>query len=414
MHINKENASAQIRHHFRLIFPMRHFVLIVFFSISAFAGRPGAALQTAGHDSSTLQQNMLWINWGVGYISRQGAAYKRPEGVLSATFIQNGTFVVTGEDHRTVVWNCETGRVTKVLGLSKEGTMAMCCLPGDSLFATATGSVISIWRSRSLTLKETILERGVVREMGFSSDGRLMFTLIDSASHDGILRLWDCRKKLVIADFAQNFRFVLFASFSPDGRSILISGDQILEGGNQISSSVSEWNIASGKMTRKNFDDPRLPKWLSYSPDGKFIAEAFERVESNWEDGNDTTVKVWDASSGKCMLAVTDSTNVTHVAFFPSGNRIASVSEDGAISINTIGGAETAILQRDDEDVRGPIAISLNGKLLLCGAPYTKAVLWDVEHDSTLRNLDPKHSIGHRASVWAVAGTQDEPNGRLG
>jgi WD40 repeat protein len=362
-----------------------------------------SGLQKRSYDSISPYDNIKWVNWGVGKTVNGGTVFRRSEGVLCATFLQDGNTAVIGEEHRTVVWNCQTGDVMKVLGLSKDETMSVCCLLGDSLFATATGNVISIWSARSLKLQETICERGSIYEMGFSNDGTHLFTVTDSANSGRNVRLWDYGKKQVIIDFTEKFHYVSSASFSPDGRSILLSGYPKLDSSDQTSNSISIWDIASGKVFQRLLDDIRIAHCVCYSPDGRFIAAGFERIESNWGESNDTTLKVWDASSGECVMAVTDyTTDVKYLAFSPSGDRIAFAAGGGVININMINSSERTVLRRNNEEVQGPLAFSPNGKLLISGAPNTKAVIWNVERGIMLRVLDSKHRVGHRASVCRI------------
>jgi WD40 repeat protein len=123
---------------------------------------------------------------------------------------------------------------------------------------------------------------------------------------------------------------------------------------------------------------------------------------------NDTTLKVWDVLSGKCIMAVTDySTSVTHLSFLPSGNRVVSTTDSGSICVHSIKSNERKILQQSDVNKLGSIAISPDGKVLLSGATDTKASIWNLDSGVVMRVLDPKHRVGHRGQIWATTYSKD-------
>ncbi len=63
---------------------------------------------------------------------------------------------------------------------------------------------------------------------------------------------------------------------------------------------------------------------VSYSPDGKHVASA----------GNDKTVKVWDAQTGKEILSLKGHADaVNSVAFSPDGKHVASASQDNTVKV---------------------------------------------------------------------------------
>lgn len=370
---------------------------------------PAPQVKRTNDHISRLYDHIEWVNWGFSSDWYSGYSVPRPEGVVSAAFWPDGGKVVTGEAHRTIVWDTRTGRIVKILKLSKESPRCVCFLPGDSLFATTNGKLISIWDATSLTLRDTISEHAAVYQLGFSSNGMNMLTVAGEPPYDRILRLWDFGKRTVIKDFREQFGKVFNASFSPDCRSMLIAYHNRLDERGGEGLSVSLFDIAAGKLLQDRSYDTRLPISVEFSPDCRYVAAGFELIEDyRWGVTDDTTIKVWDASTGNYLFSVTDEINSpVGYAFDHASDRISFTSGDGSLNIRSLARYDQIELRQSRTAMRGPVVFSRDGKSLLCSAPGTKTLLWDIERHQMFQSLDPRHREGHHSSIWAVAYSGD-------
>jgi WD40 repeat protein len=132
---------------------------------------------------------------------------------------------------------------------------------------------------------------------------------------------------------------------------------------------------------------------VAFSPDGKRIASG----------SLDSTVKVWDSSTGQELLSLMGHTKgISSVAFSPDGKRIASGSLDSTVKVwDSSTGRELLLLKGYTNGVSS-VAFSPDGKLVLTGNGDRTAKVWDAEMGQEVLSLK-----GHTKEVRSVAFSPD-------
>ena len=147
--------------------------------------------------------------------------------------------------------------------------------------------------------------------------------------------------------------------WSPDGKT-LASGSR--------DSTVRIWDASSGKLLRTLEGHTSLVQSVGWSPDGKALASG----------SSDDTVRIWGAPSGKLLRTLKGHTDyVRSVGWSPNGNTLASGSSDKTVRIwDAPSGKLLRTLEGHTDDVRS-VGWSPDGKTLASGSDDKTVRIWD-------------------------------------
>lgn len=133
----------------------------------------------------------------------------------------------------------------------------------------------------------------------------------------------------------------------------------------------------------------------AFSSDGKHLATA----------GWDGTARLWDLTTGLCVLTLTGHSGPVHaVAFGPDGKRLATAGEDKTVKLWDVDSGKELRSLPDSGPILA-VSFSGNGKWLATGSKDGSAKVWDLAGSSG----NPMTFRGHTDTVWAVAFS---PNGK--
>ncbi len=291
--------------------------------------------------------------------------------ILSIAFNQQGTLLASSDvDGMIVFWDTTTWKSVRRIITNHTGYIrSLAFSPDGTLVASSSDDgTIMLWDTETGTSVGSPLDgkRGAVWSTAFGVDGH---TLAASGA-DGSIVLWNTdRVTLEERVMAGHTEAISSVAFSPDGLLLVsAAGDPAGQGNDNT---VRLWDAPSGTglAVLKGHTAPVTS--AVFSPDGKLVASS----------SGDRTVIIWDVATGRPLFEpmIAHQDVVWQVAFSPDGTRLASASDDGSIILWDVQ-TGTRVGEPLVSNVSGfmTVAFSPNGQLLASGGRDGAVMLWDL------------------------------------
>ena len=323
---------------------------------------------------------------------------------------------------RVKIWDAVSGREQVAIPFSAESVVFS---PDGKRLATGSRDPpVKIWDA--VTGKEMLTLRGqegVVTSMAFSRDGKRLAT----GSSERTVKVWDAASGVELLTIRGHSDVVTSVALSPDGKRLATAS---------IDGTVKIWDAERGQEfptvhgyywadnEARRPDGTCLPRArvdkvtkifdslsgsfgvtlrgrpldfgsVAFSPNGDRLATG----RLAWQ-GDDKTVKIWDAASGQELLALRGS--VASLAFSPNGKRLATECDDEAVRIwDAVSGRELISLRGKSGGV-WRAAFSPDGRRLATAYWDGTVKIWDAATGQDLLTFR-----GHNAPVSDVVFSLD-------
>ncbi len=315
--------------------------------------------------------------------------------VESVRFSPDGKRLATGgHDNVVRLFDTSTGKELLTLqGHASSVTSFSFSPDGKRLASGSLDKTIKLWDTS--TGKELLTLQGHARSVSsvsFSPDGKRLA----SGSWDRTIKLWDTSTREEVLAFPESGGGVTSLSFSPDGKRLASAS------GN--GENIKLWDSSTGKelltlQGRRPGVSPGIHSpggQVAFSSDGKRLAAAGKK---------DSTITLWDSSTGKELLTLQGHTGtVISVSFSPDGKRLASGSWDRTIKLwDTSTGKELLTIEGHTRGFGNFVSFSPDGKRLASASGGGNIKLWDSSTGKELLTL-PMYAGGAKSASFSPDG----------
>ena len=289
------------------------------------------------------------------------------------------------------VWDLSSGKQVLSVNRGHGSVISVAYSPEGSRLATVgIEGKARIWDARTGRLVRTLEgDRAWIYAVTYSPDGRLMAT----GSGDGTVRVWDA------ATGRQRLSLV--------GHTTPISALEFNQNGKQLATSSSDgttriWDVSPGggrdALTFAAHGDVPLTgaQSVAYSPDGARLVTG----------GGGVPAAVWDARTGKRILALRSGHDVNDTSFSPDGRRTVLAGDGPAFVVDAATGKVVQKLDPPGDPFHPGAAWSPDGAVIGLGGNGT-ATLWNSRTGRLLRSFVHSRDLDGSAVVYRVAFSPD-------
>jgi eukaryotic-like serine/threonine-protein kinase len=174
------------------------------------------------------------------------------------------------------------------------------------------------------------------------------------------------------------------AAYSPDGVTVATVGQD---------DTLRLWDARTGKELKVLTEHDRTVSGVSFSPDGALLAT------SSW----DGTARIWDVRSGTCLRTLEGhDKEVEAVAFAPDGRTLATAGDDHTVRIWDTDSGQTLRTLEGHEDMVYGLAFAPDGATVASASADGTVRIWEASSGRLLRTLE-----AHGDTAEAVAFSPD-------
>lgn len=366
----------------------------VYKALQSLTFSPDSKLLAAGGKDSVVRI------WDVESRKRLFSMGDHTKFVNGVAFSADGKTLASVSTDQTVrLWDVATGKVKRTMhGHTKAVNAVMFSPDGSKIFSASSDRTVRVWATMEKKPEMVKLD-GSAYGLAFSPDARLAV----SAAWLGKIRVWDAETRREIDSWQAHKSSANAAAFSRDGKRLATVGNdglikiwdfstrkelKTLEEvkGNQliaIGFCGSGYQVISisAPGTAKIFDAETGNVVNTFAHEkGVSVAHCSADGKIAATGGNDGSVIIWDAQTGKQIFKLNPHrSKIMALAFSPDGKSFATASADrDAKLINLKNGTEAAVFSGHDDQLSG-LSFSIDGTRIATASSDQTVRIWDTK-----------------------------------
>jgi WD40 repeat protein len=313
-----------------------------------------------------------------------------PWGILAVSWSPDGRRLASANwnDKSVSVWDTSTGQEVRPRLPHADQLFSVAFHPdGRRVAASDFGGHVIVWDTASgkQLFRRAVLDRDGA-SLGWSPDGRRLAT----AARGNAVLVWDADSGKELARLEGHAGPVTAVRWSPDGRKLASAGGGALK--------VWDADTHAALRTVPAPEVETMSEVLCWSPGGERLAAGCR----------DLAVRVWDADSGKELLALWGHTGsrLCAVCWSPDGRRLASAERgwNGEIRVWDLAAASgpRVLPVGGPQEPELEVCWSPDGRRLATGHKSGDVKIWDADSGLTLATL-----CGHAGPITRVRWAPD-------